>query len=698
MTTRPDPPRAPRRPTELRHGDDVRVDDWYWLRNRDDPAVRAHLEAENAYTSAVLGHLAAVREVIFDEIKGRVQETDVSAPVRRGPFEYFTRTLEGAQYAIYCRRPAGGPPLAPGRPGSAPAEQVLLDENGLARPDEFFAVQSRAVSPSQHLLAYAVDRSGAERARLRFRDLDHDADLDDEVPDTYYGLAWVDDDTICYVRPDDAQRPYQVWRHRLGQPTGDDALVYEEADERFYVSIGRARSGGVVVIDTASKTTTEVWLVDVAAPERAPRVVAPRAEGVEYHVEHHRGPTGDRLYVVTNADGAENFQVMVTDAATPGREHWQVLVPGREDVRVDRVDAFAGHLVVSERAGGLPRVRALDLATGDAATLDTGDAVATTWLGPTPDYETTVLRLTVTSLALPMTDYDHDLSTGATTLVKRQPVAGYEPERFETSRLWATADDGTEVPISLIRRRGAPTDGTEPLLLYGYGAYEISIDPTFSISRLSLLERGVGYAVAHVRGGGELGRRWYEDGRLDHKRNTFTDFLACARHLVDLGHVAPDRLGCRGGSAGGLTVGAALNLAPEQWQAVVAEVPFVDCLTTMLDPSLPLTITEWDEWGNPVANERIYDYIKSYAPYDNVTGAPYPRILATAGVNDPRVQYWEPAKWVQRLRAATTGPEPTLLKVELGAGHHGRSGRYESWADEAFVLAFVLDALGAGQP
>jgi oligopeptidase B len=529
---------------------------------------------------------------------------------------------------------------------------------------------------------------------VRFRDLTAARDLPDEVPDTYYGLAWADDRTILYVRPDDAMRPFQVWRHTLGRPAADDALVYEEPDERFYVTVRRTRSGWLA-LDTASKTTTEVRLVEPDDPHGAATLVHPREPGLEYHVEPHRGPAGPRLFIVTNADGAPNFQVMVAPAATPGRAHWQLVVEPEDDVRVERVDAFARYLVVSDRADGLPRVRALDL-EGDAEhVVDTGDPVAATWLGSTPEFDTSVVRVVATSLVLPVTDYDYDLASGSAAVVKRQRVDGYDADRFETARLWARADDGEAVPISLIRRRGGPADGTGAMLLYGYGAYEISTDPTFSISRLSLLERGVAYAIAHVRGGGELGRRWYEDGRLDHKRNTFTDFLACADHLVAEGQVTPERLVARGGSAGGLLMGAAMNLAPGRWRAVVAEVPFVDCLTTMLDPSLPLTVTEWDEWGNPAADEAIYAYLRGYSPYDNVAPVPYPAVLATAGVNDPRVQYWEPAKWVQRLRATTTGGGPVLLKTELGAGHHGRSGRYDAWREEAFVLAFVLDAVGA---
>jgi oligopeptidase B len=695
MSGPPKPPRAPRRPTELRHGDEVRVDDWYWLRDRDDPAVRSLLEAENGYVEAMLAPLSGLRDRVFDEIKARVVETDVSAPVRRGPFEYYTRTRAGLQYAMHCRRPVGtGAPDPDAAPGQGD-EEVLLDENALAGEGEYFALRGLALSPDQARLAYSVDRSGGERAHLHVRDLTTGHDLPDEVPDTYYGLGWANDErSMFYVRPDDAMRPYQVWCHVLGTAVTADRLVFEEPDERFYVSVRRARSGAVLLIDIESKVTSESWLVDADQPDGAPRLVATREEGVEYRVEHHRGPSGeDRLFIITNVDGAENFQLMAVDAASPGREHWRTVVASRDDVRLDRVDAFGRHLVLSERAGGMERLRALDLAGGDTVVEVTSD-VATTWLGPSPEYERSTVRVMSTSLVTPVSDYDYDLATGATTRVKQQRVEGYDPDRYETHRLWAPAGDATMVPISIVHRRGLAQDGTSPLLLYGYGAYEISIDPMFSTSRLSLLERGGAFAIAHVRGGGELGRRWYEDGKLDRKRNTFTDFVACARHLVAEGFTAPGRLVARGGSAGGLTMGAVLNQAPELWRAVVAEVPFVDCLTTMLDPSLPLTITEYDEWGNPAADEHLYEYIRGYSPYDNISPVTYPTVLATAGLNDPRVQYWEPAKWVQKLRATTTGSAVTLLKTELDAGHHGRSGRYESWREEAFVLAFVLDALG----
>jgi oligopeptidase B len=475
-------------------------------------------------------------------------------------------------------------------------------------------------------------------------------------------------------------------------------LVFQEDDDRFYVGVGRTRSGRFVEITTSSKITTEVWLVDADAPDRDPIVVEPREQGHEYHVEHHSGPAGDRLFVLTNADGAVNFALAVTPVTSPGRSSWQTVLAHRDDTRLDDVDAFAGFIVVSEREGALEQLRVLVLAddgtVGDDHTLEMPEPVFSAWLGGNPEYEAVTFRYLYTSMVSPTSAYDYDPAARTATLVKGQPVPGYEPERYETRREWAVAADGTRVPISIVFRRDRRGDDPSPLLLYGYGSYEVSIDPTFSSSRVSLLDRGVVFAIAHVRGGGELGRRWYEDGKLLRKTNTFTDFVAAAEHLVQTGWTSAARLAARGGSAGGLLMGAVANLRPDLFRAVVAEVPFVDCLSTILDESLPLTITEWEEWGDPVHDPAIYDLMKSYSPYDNVEAKGYPAMLVTGGLNDPRVQYWEPAKWVAKLRATKTDDELLVLKTEMGAGHSGPSGRYDAWRDEAFVLSFLLDQLG----
>ncbi|MDQ1433906.1 MAG: oligopeptidase [Actinomycetota bacterium] len=688
-TTRAVPPVAHRTPHQLTAHGDVRNDDWYWLRNRDDPEVIAYLEAENAYAEAALAPLAPLRNRIFDEIKSRVQETDESAPVAEGPWEYTSRTIEGSQYGVHCRRPRrGGPETA----------TVVLDENVLAAGHDYFSLGGFEVTPDHKVLAYAVDFNGSERYTLRFRDLETGADLPDVVENVTYGLAWADDARTCfYVRPDDAMRPNEVWRHTLGTPAADDVLVLREDDERFYVGVERTRSGRFVLIDVSSKLTSEVSFVPTATPTGELRVVEPREQGHEYAVEHHWGEAlGDRFLILTNQGGrARNFELVSAPTAAPGRSNWTPVVPHRDDVKLDSVNAFAEHLVLSERTNGLERLRVMHVATGDLHEIEMPDPVYSVWVGPNPEFATRTLRYGYTSLVAPVTDVDYDMDDRSSAIVKTQPVlGGYDPTQYVSARLWATAADGTKVPISLVHRRDTPIDGSAPALLYGYGSYEISTDPSFRASRLSLLDRGFVFAIAHVRGGGEMGRQWYESGRLEHKANTFTDFVACAEHLIASGYTSPARLAARGGSAGGLLMGAVTNLRPDLFAAIVAEVPFVDVVTTMLDPSLPLTITEWEEWGDP-READAYARMKSYSPYDNVRVADYPALLVTTGLNDPRVQYWEPAKWVAKLRVLSTSGKPILLRTEMGAGHGGPSGRYDAWRDEAIVLAFICDAVGA---
>jgi oligopeptidase B len=722
----PAPPLPERRPVRLEAHGDVRIDDWYWLRDRDDPAVLAHLEAENRYTEAVTARTAPLRQRLYDEIVARIEETDLSVPVRKGPWWYYARTVEGSDYPLHCRRPVGPgddgttEPLSPPGPGEEPAadEQVLLDENALASGHEYFALGNLSVSPDHRWLAYSVDTTGGERYRMRFRCLDTGEESPESLEDTSYGVAWANDNaTVFVVRVDEAMRPYQLWRHLVGTDPGEDVLVHEEPDERFYLGVGRTRDDAFVVCSLDSKVTSEVRVLDADAPAGDLVVVEPRRQGVEYTVDHVRGDPGrgvpGRFLVVTN-DEAEDFRLVETPDDRPGRASWREVLPSRPGTRLERVDPFAGHWVVAEREEGETRLRVLDPETGASTPVARPESPSTVWAGANPEYGTETLRYEYTSMVTPRSVYDLDLATGEVRLRKRQRVLGdFVPERYRTERLWATAEDGTRVPISLVYRTdlveppgsATPTAGGHepaPCLLYGYGSYEASIDPTFSSLRLSLLDRGFVFAIAHVRGGGELGRRWYTDGKLDRKPNTFTDFVACARLLVESGWTAPDRLVARGGSAGGLLMGAVANLAPELFRAIVAEVPFVDCLTTILDPSLPLTVLEWEEWGNPVEDPHIYEVMKAYSPYDNVRatddeGRPlrYPDLLVTGGLNDPRVGYWEPAKWAAKVRAANPDNR-VLLKMELEAGHGGPSGRYDAWRDEAFVYAFVLDAVGLG--
>jgi oligopeptidase B len=707
---------------ELEAHGDVRVDDWYWLRDKDDPAVIAHLEAENAYTEVMTAATQGLRDTLYDEIVARIEETDLSVPVRKGSWLYYSRTVEGSSYSVHCRCPAGdtevpstGEPEEPGRQEPLPGEEVLLDENLLARGHDFLAVGNFEISPDHRRLLYSTDTTGGERYTMRFLDLATRAESSESLEDTTYGAAWADDNaTVFYIKVDEAMRPHQVWRHLVGTDQAADALVYEEPDESFYVGIGRTKDERFILMDMESKVTSEVHALPADDPTGAFAVIEPRRPGVEYRVTHDRGDAASgrpgRYLIVTN-DGAEDFRLMAAPDPSPGRDHWTEVIPAREGVRLDGVDPFAGWLVVYEREGGETRIRVTDPAGTTSYPVDQPESPSTAWGGANPEYDSTILRYEYTSMVTPRSVYDLDLHTGRATLRKRQPVLGdFRTDRYRTERRWAVANDGARVPISLVYRPdlvarpggngAAGSPGGSPCLLYGYGSYEASMDPMFSSLRLSLLDRGLVFAIAHVRGGGEMGRAWYETGKLAAKPNTFTDFIACARALIDEGWTSPDRLVARGGSAGGLLMGAVANEAPELFRAVVAEVPFVDCLTTMSDETLPLTVLEWDEWGNPVADPEIYRVMRSYSPYDNVRsvdgeGRPlrYPDILATAGLSDPRVGFWEPAKWVAKLRAAN--PEnKVLLKTELGAGHAGPSGRYDAWRDEAFVYAFVLDALG----
>jgi oligopeptidase B len=663
------------------HGDET-VDDYYWLLDREDPDTVAHLEAENAYTAAQTEHLQPLRDRLFDEIKARVQETDLSVPVRRGPWWYVTRTTEGEQYPIFCRRPSAE---------DEQDETVLLDGNVLAGDSPYFALGTIDVSPDHNVLAFSTNFDGGESYTLQFKDLVTGELLADEIAGTYYGSAWATDNrTFFYTTIDAAHRPYRLWRHRLGTPSADDVVVYEEADERYFLGVDLTRSERFIVLSLDSKITSEVRVLDASAPEGEFRVIEPRRQGLEYSIDHQ----GDRFLVLHN-DGALNFELAEAPVDTPGRAHWTPVLAHRDDTRLLDVDAFAGHLVVHLRRNALTGLRVLRN-DGDAHDIEFDEPIFSVSLGDNPEFDTTTFRLGYESLITPSSVYDYGLDDRTLTLRKRQPVlGGYDPADYTSTREWAVADDGVRVPISVVHRVDVDHDGTAPCLLYGYGSYEASMDPWFSVLRLPLLDRGMVFAVAHVRGGGEGGRQWYEDGKLLHKRNTFTDFIASARHLCAQGYTAPDRLAARGGSAGGLLMGAVANLAPEQFAAILAEVPFVDALNTILDPSLPLTVIEWEEWGNPVESAEVYRYMKSYAPYENVEAKAYPAILATAGLNDPRVGYHEPAKWVAKLRATKTDDRALLLKTEMGMGHGGPSGRYDLWREQAFVQAFVIDAVRA---
>ncbi len=713
------PPVAERRTVTTEIHGETRTDDYEWLRDKDSPEVAAYLEAENAYTQQRTAHLAGLRQQIFDEIKARTLETDLSVPTRNRGHWYYGRSFEGREYGASCRVPVRGPddwtPPQPAQDCSPdePAlegEELLLDLDALAEGHEFFSLGGSSVSPDGHLLAWSTDVVGDERYTIRVKDLRDGRLLDDEIVGVLGGATWDREGTsVYYTTVDDAWRADKIWRHRIGTSQDRDELVHHETDGRFWVGIGRTRTDRFLMIASGSKTTSEYRYLDADAPAAGFQVFAERHEGLEYSLDHARIDGEDRFLVLHNHTGAD-FELGLAPLTPCGPEAWQPLVPHDPEVRLEDVDAFAGHLVVHQRSGGLTQLRILELGEGegpgvsDDYLVEFDEEIYTVGSGGNPNFEQPTVRLGYTSMAIPSSVYDYDVRTRELTLLKRAPVlGGYDPADYEEHRLWAPTDDGERVPISIVCRRGARGDDAEPtpipVLLYGYGAYEMSIDPYFSVARLSLLDRGAGFAIAHVRGGGEMGRRWYDEGKLFHKQNSFSDFAACARHLIGTGWTTPDRLVAEGASAGGLLVGAVANQAPQLFAGIVAGVPFVDALTTMLDATLPLTVTEYDEWGNPEDDPSVYAGMRGYAPYDNVVPLDYPPILAETSLNDTRVLYVEPAKWIARLRATATGRRDFLLRTEMSAGHGGVSGRYKSWHDRAFSLAWILDRMGlAGDP
>ena len=702
------PPVAARRPTTRTFHGHERTDDYEWLRAKEDPEVLGLLEAENAWTQARTAHLADLRASLFEEIRTRTRETDLSVPTRNRGHWYYGRSFAGREYGATCRVPVTDPDdwtppvpaedCAPDQP-ALPGEEILLDLDALAEGHDFFSLGGAAVSPDGSRLAYAVDVVGDERFTVRIKDLATGELLDDELTGVLGGGTWDrQGESLYYATVDDSWRPDKIWRHVVGTAQADDELVHHEPDGRFFVGVGRTRSDRFLVTVSGSKTTSEYRYLDAEHPDAGWRLFAERVEGLEYSLDHAVLAGRDVFLVTHNATGPD-FEVGVAPLQPTPAAGWEPLIAHDPAVRIEDVDAFAGHLVVHQRSAGLTQLRILELGpegVADDFLVEFDHEVYTVGSGSNPGFGQPTVRLGYTTLAVPSSVYDFDVRTRELRLLKRTPVlGGYDPAEYEEHRLWATAPDGAQVPISLVARRGVHDGGPVPLLLYGYGSYEASIDPYFSIARLSLLDRGAAFAIAHVRGGGEMGRHWYDDGKLLAKQHTFDDFIACARHLVDVGWTRPEVLVAEGGSAGGLLMGAVANQAPEAFGGIVAGVPFVDNLTTMLDASLPLTVTEYDEWGNPEADPEVYDYIASYAPYDNVTSQAYPPILAETSLNDTRVLYVEPAKWVARLRATAEDHRPdVLLRTEMAAGHGGVSGRYQAWHDRAFSLAWILDRMG----
>jgi oligopeptidase B len=676
-TENPAPPVARAIPrVEVIHGES-RVDDYYWLRERSNPEVIAYLEAENRHTEWVMRHTQGLQEQLYQEMRARMKETDLSVPERLDGYLYYYRTVTGGQYPIFCRK----------HEDLDAAEEILLDQNALSSGHLYFNVGAVEVSPDHRFLAYSVDTSGAEDFTVYIKDLATNEVLAESISGASSRIAWANDGrTLFYATLDEARRPCRLHRHVLGTNSSEDVLVYHEADASFYLDISRTRSRQYLILDLSSHSTTEVRFLSADRPTEPFRIVQPRSAGIEYAVTHH----GDRFFITTN-DGAPNFRLVEAPVESPSREHWSPVLPYRADVRVDGTDAFQRHLVIYERHGGLNCIRVLDLPTGSEHTVSFPEPVYAVRPHANPEFNTVLLRFTYTSLVTPNSVVDYDLEQRTWTVRKQTEVSGYSPAEYHSERLAATAPDGAQVPVSLVFKRLG--EGPRPLLLTGYGAYGLSYDPAFSSNTLSLLDRGFVVAIAHVRGGEELGRAWYEGGRLLNKQSTFSDFIAAAEHLVRAGYTTPEQLVISGGSAGGLLIGAVTNQRPDLFRAALAEVPFVDVVSTMLDATLPLTVIEYDEWGNP-NDAGAYHYIRSYSPYDNIAAQTYPHMLVTAGLNDPRVAYWEPAKWTAKLRAMKTDSNRLLLRTNMGAGHGGASGRYEFLRETAFKYAFILDVLG----
>ena len=679
-TTSTSPPIAKTKPkVDTVHGEE-RVDNYFWLREKSNPQVIEYLEAENRYTEAMMQHTEDFQEQLYQELLGRIKETDLSVPEKMGDYYYYTRTEEGKQYPIYCRKK-----------GRLEAEEeVLLDQNALAERHEYLEIGVYKISPNHQLLAYSTDTTGGESYTLHIKDLNTGQLLSDQIPNTYYSVEWANDNqTLFYTTLDAAKRPYKLYRHQLGSDSAADALIYHETDESFFLDVSKTRSKAYLLMELENINTSEIHYLEAAQPTGDFKVISPRQSELEYSVEHH----GDQFFIVTNAD-AMNFKLMRASVDNPARENWEEVIPHRETVKLDGISAFQDHLVISEREDGLQKIRVRNFTTGKEHTVDFPEPVYTIRQGRNPEFDTDALRFHYGSLVTPMSVFDYEMDARTRELKKQDEVlGGYDPSLYESERIFAKAADGTAIPISVVYKKGLVKDSKSPLLLYGYGSYGINSDPYFSSNRLSLLDRGFRYAIAHIRGGEEMGRMWYENGKLLHKRNTFTDFIACAEHLIAEKYTASDKLVIQGGSAGGLLMGTVTNMRPELFEIVIAKVPFVDVVNTMLDASIPLTVIEYDEWGNP--NEKaFYDYIKSYSPYDNVEAKEYPHILVTAGLNDPRVHYWEPAKWTAKLRALKMGNNRLLLKTEMGAGHAGPSGRYDYLKEIAFEYAFIFDLLG----
>ena len=686
------PPAAPRRPHSFTTQGITVVDDYAWLKDKNwqevlrdpdvlDPDIRTYLEAENAYTESLLGHTAALQKTLVAEMRGRIKEDDSSVPSPDGAYAYMRKFREGGQHEMFGRMPRDGGEV-----------HIVLDGDQLAEAEEYFKFGGARHSPDHRLEAWSADVKGSEYFTIRVRDWATGTDLDDRVEETDGGVVWSTDcKSFFYVKLDDNHRPMQVWRHRLGRPQADDTLVYEEPDSGWFTHLHESASGRFCVIAGGDHETSEQRLIDLSNPAAAPRLVAARETGVQYSLADR----GDTLFILTNADGAIDFKIVTAPLASPARANWKDLIPYRAGIYVLDIELYAHHLIRLERANALPSIVIRDLASGEEHAIAFDEAAYSLDTMGSYEFDTTNLRFSYSSMTTPSEVYDYDMASRTRTLRKRQEIpSGHNPADYVTTRIMATADDGAKVPISILHRRGLARDGMAPLLLYGYGSYGMAMPASFSANRLSLVDRGFVYAIAHIRGGSDKGWGWYLDGKRAKKTNSFDDFAASARALIDAKYTGTKRIVGHGGSAGGMLMGAVANRAGELFAGIVAEVPFVDVLNTMLDDSLPLTPPEWPEWGNPIESEADFRTILSYSPYDNVTAKQYPAILAMAGLTDPRVTYWEPAKWIARLRATMTGGGPVLLRTNMGAGHGGASGRFHRLDEVAIAYAFALWAVG----
>ncbi|MFM8747079.1 MAG: S9 family peptidase [Aestuariivirga sp.] len=689
----PQPPRAARRPrTETWHGYE-KLDDYHWLKAANwqevmqDPSllpadIRAYLEAENAYHVAVMADTGALQEKLFAELKGRIKEDDTTVPAPDGPFDYFTSYVTGGQQPRFCRRPRG-------QPGP---EQLLLDGNALAKGRDYFRFGGVSNTPDHSLIAWSFDGNGSEFFELRVRHAGSDTDLPDVLHNTAGGAAWAaDGKSFFYTLQDPNHRPLKTYRHVLGTPQSADTLVHDEPDTGKFTDVSLTMSEKFIVIGIHDHDTSECRVIDAARPGAAPRLIAPRVDGGEYDLEVWE----DRFILRTNAGGAEDYKLVSAPLDHPSTENWADLVPHRPGVFIVGFIALKRWLVRLERENALPRIVVRDMASGEEHTIAFDEEAYALGFGEMREYDTDVLRFTYSSMTTPAQVFDYDMRSRARRLRKMQEVpSGHDPADYVTRRIFAPAHDGETIPVTLLYRKGTALDGSSPLWLYGYGSYGISLPASFNTNILSLVNRGFVYAIAHVRGGQEKGRRWYKMGKLSLKQNTFRDFISCAEHLIRERFTAKGQIVAQGGSAGGLLMGAVANMAPGLFGAIVAEVPFVDALTTMLDDTLPLTPPEWPEWGNPIQDKAAYENILAYSPYDRIEAKDYPHILAVAGLTDPRVTYWEPAKWVAKLRERKTDSNLLLLKTNMGAGHGGASGRFDRLKEVAFVYAFGLKVAG----